>query len=193
MNRLGAKMPPQMVTSLSRPNVSNALPTKSRISADYDTPTKDFGAKGFANCVKTAKQKRIANYSSGPRPPPNMLHEKALAAFAHFVTFGDHTAMARLVLSGRNDRGRALLVAWFERVSQLHWHKMDLRFRGKPDRTRLSVELAARVPIAPGYEPMGTAAVRIDYPRNTIPKRNCAVCGRPAMPDEDTCYTHHSG
>jgi hypothetical protein len=122
-----------------------------------------------------------------------MLHAKALAAFSHFVTHGDHTSMARLVLSGRNDRGRALIVAWFERVSQLHWDKVDHRFRGKPDRTRLLVEAAARIPIAQGSGSTSAGTVPINYSRSTFPRIKCAVCERPAMLGEDTCYAHHSG
>jgi hypothetical protein len=186
-------MLPRKPTSLVRPNVPNAVRTKRRLSRDYNTPTKDLGSKGFGMLAKTAKRKSIINLSSGPRPSPTLLHAKALAAFSHFVIHGDHTSMAKLVLSGRNDRGRALIVAWFERVSQLHWDKIDRRFRGKPDRTRLSVEAAARIPVAQSSAPKSAGAATVDYSRSTFPRIKCSVCERPAMPGEDTCYSHHSG
>lgn len=152
-----------------RPNASNAIRTKRRLSDDYMPP------------AKTHK------VSVPPRRSRIMLPPDA---FAHFVAHGNHTPMADIVRAAT--RKKKSLIEWFESVSHLRWDKVAQRFRGKVDRTRLSIKAAASVPI-----PIAAAMLRrasVDkYRHRVLPRDKCVVCGRPAMPGEKACYFHDSG
>jgi hypothetical protein len=149
-------------TSLVRPNASNAIRTKRRLSDDYKPP------------AKTHK------VSVPPRRSRIMLPREA---FSHFVAHGNHTPMADIVRTAT--RKKKSLIAWFERVSQLRWDNIAQRFRGKVDTARLSIKAAAGVPITRNFT--------YKNPRSITPGNKCAVCGRPAMPGENTCYFHDPG
>jgi hypothetical protein len=185
-------------TSLVRVNRLNGIRIKKHLSREYGAPTQNLGTEAFEKLRKTkravsgikASATKVAKLSTDSVANPR---KTALAAFSHFVAHGDHTSMAALVISAPNNRARGLLVAWFERVGQLRWDNTSQRFRGKPDRSRLSVEAAICTPI-----PRASGALRdivvYNYPRNSVFSSNkCAVCGHPAMPGEDTCYHHQSG
>jgi hypothetical protein len=156
---------------------------KRRLSADYRTPTKHLGTKAFGKRTKAGKRKLASKPSARALPSRTILHTRAVAAFSHFVMSADHTQMAQLVLSSAQ-KSALSLITWFERVSHLQWDKIAQQFRGKVDRTRLSIKAAAEIPISLSfvdkYQPPGSF-------------RNKCWCTQPAMPGEDTCYTHHAG
>jgi hypothetical protein len=185
-------------SSLIRPNVRNGMRTKKRLSTDYRPATLDLGGKGFKDHVAKQRDKKRLHPPQRPARSPGLkgLRDEALAAFSHYVKHGDHTAMSRMLLYQSSVRTRNTLIKWFECVSKLRWEQASQRFRGRPDRARLSLDVARDTPIVnPGRSESAAGQPLLRRPISRLRTTTitmCAVCWHPAMPGENTCYHHHN-
>jgi len=173
-------------SSFVRANIKGAIRVKRRLSSDY------AGTDGVKTVRLLETRKQASGAIAAARKAQERLYRQALGAFEEWKLHGNCRPIVKLALKHPNHCQRPALIAWIEHVTGLRWDSEAESFPGQSQSGGLSREQAALIAIGTVARVKVLArssATRVSA--GSAPK--CKVCGHPAIPSEDMCYSHQSG